>query len=328
MYVITGGAGFIGSNVAAILEANGVGPLVIVDRMREADKWCNIAKRALHDIVDPDNVHAFLAENTHAVKAVVHMGAISATTERNVDLIVETNFRLSRDLWVWCAENDIPYIYASSAATYGDGTQGFDDDMTAGGLAKLRPLNPYGWSKLLFDRWVFAQLASNAPRPSQWAGLRFFNVYGANEYHKGRMQSVVSQIQPLAAAGEKCRLFKSHNPDYQDGGQLRDFVSVDDCVDVIAWLLKTPSVSGLFNLGTGKARSFADLAAAVYAAMGRDFAVEYVPTPEDIRDKYQYFTEANMSKLRAAGYNKAFTSLEDGVARYVRDFLAAADPYR
>ena len=328
MYVITGGAGFIGSNVAAILEANGVGPLVIVDRLRDGDKWRNVAKRALHDIVHPDNIHAFLAANAYAVKAVVHMGAISATTERDVDLIVETNFRLSRDLWVWCAENDVPYIYASSAATYGDGAQGFDDDISPAGLAKLRPLNPYGWSKLLFDRWVSAALVSNALRPRQWAGLRFFNVYGPNEYHKGRMQSVVSQIQPLAAAGESCRLFKSHRPDYQDGGQLRDFVSVDDCAEVIAWLLKNPSVSGLFNLGTGKARSFADLARAVYDAMGQDFAVEYIPTPEDIRDKYQYFTEANMSKLRAAGYSKPFTSLEDGVARYVRDFLAAADPYR
>lgn len=328
MYVITGGAGFIGSNVAHILEARGAGPLVIVDHLGQDDKWRNIAKRALHDIVHPDNIHAFLGENAQAVKAVVHMGAISATTERDVDLIIESNFRLSRDLWSWCAKNQTPYIYASSAATYGDGQAGFDDDLTDAGLGKLRPLNPYGWSKLLFDRWVWAQLDRDGVRPPQWAGLRFFNVYGPNEYHKGRMQSVISQIQPLAAVGKACRLFKSHNPDYADGGQLRDFVSVDDCADVIAWLLETPSVSGLFNLGTGKARSFADLARAVYTAMDSEFLVDFVPTPEDIREKYQYFTEANMSRLRDAGYTGQFTPLEDGVGRYVRDYLAAADPYR
>ena len=328
MYVITGGAGFIGSNVVAALQARDAGPLVVVDRLGDADKWRNIAKRTLHDIVHPDNIHAFLSENVRAVKGVVHMGAISATTETDADLIVETNFRLSRDLWATCAENGIPYIYASSAATYGDGREGFDDDMSAGGLGKLRPLNPYGWSKLLFDRWVAAELAADHVRPDQWAGLRFFNVYGANEYHKGRMRSVVSQIQPLAADGLPCRLFKSHHPDYEDGGQLRDFVAVDDCVDVICWLLENPGVSGLFNLGTGKARSFADLARAVYAAMEQDFKVDFVPTPEDIREKYQYFTEANMTRLRDAGYSGQFSSLEDGVGRYVTEFLATDDPYR
>ena len=328
MYVITGGAGFIGSNIAHKLDARDAGPLVIVDRLREDDKWRNIAKRPLADIIHPDHVHAFLTENTRAIKAVVHMGAISATTERDADLIVETNFRLSRDLWVWCAEHDKSFVYASSGATYGDGREGFDDDLSKDGLAKLRPLNPYGWSKLLFDRWIEAELRNDAPRPPQWAGLRFFNVYGPNEYHKGRMQSVVSQIQPIAARGEACRLFKSHHPDYVDGGQLRDFVSVDDCANVISWLLETPSVSGLFNLGTGNARSFVDLAKAVYGAMNREFAVEYIPTPEDIREKYQYFTEANMSRLRKAGYAKPFLSLEDGVSRYVQDFLCADDPYR
>ncbi len=328
MYVITGGAGFIGSNIAHTLDVRDAGPLVIVDRLRDGDKWRNIAKRPLSDIVHPDNVHTFLAENSRAIKGVVHMGAISATTERDADLIVETNFRLSRDLWTWCAEHDKSFVYASSGATYGDGQQGFDDDLSEQGLAKLRPLNPYGWSKLLFDRWVEVELREDAPRPPQWAGLRFFNVYGPNEYHKGRMQSVVSQIQPIAARGETCRLFKSHHPDYQDGGQLRDFVSVDDCAKAISWLLETPSVSGLFNLGTGNARSFVDLAKAVYAAMNQEFAVEYIPTPEDIREKYQYFTEAKMDRLRAAGYTQPFLSLEDGVGRYVQDFLCADDPYR
>ena len=328
MYVITGGAGFIGSNVAQALEARGAGPLVVCDRLRDGDKWRNIAKRTLHDIVHPDHIHGFLDAEGHPVKGVVHMGAISATTETDADLIVENNFRLSRDLWVWCAEHDVPYVYASSAATYGDGAEGFDDDLSADGLNKLRPLNPYGWSKLLFDKWVAAELAADRARPTQWAGLRFFNVYGPNEYHKERMMSVVAQIQPVAAKREACRLFKSHHPDFEDGGQLRDFISVDDCADVICWLLENPSVSGLFNLGTGRARSFADLAKAVYAALGEEFKVDYVPTPEDIRDKYQYFTEASMTRLRDAGYGGQFTPLEEGVGRYVRDFLATDDPYR
>jgi len=328
MYVITGGAGFIGSNIAATLEAKGAGPLVIVDRLRHGDKWRNIAKRHLHDIIDPDHLSDFLAANSREVTGIVHMGAISATTETDADLIVETNFRLSRDLWIWCAENNKPFIYASSAATYGDGVLGFEDDIADSALAALRPLNPYGWSKLLFDRWVATELTNDQPRPPQWAGLRFFNVYGPNEYHKGRMQSVVSQIQPLAAAGDVCRLFKSHNPDYADGGQLRDFVFVDDCADVISWMLETKSVSGLFNMGTGNARSFADLAVAVYAASETVFKVEFIPTPEDIRDKYQYFTQAKMTRLHDVGYGGQFTSLEDGVARYVCDYLATDDPYK
>lgn len=328
MYVITGGAGFIGSNIAAALDKKGADPVVIVDRLRHGEKWRNIAKRNLYDIVHPDHLAAFLEENTREISGIIHMGAISATTETDADLIVETNFRLSRDLWVWCGENGKPFIYASSAATYGDGTHGFDDDMADDALAALRPLNAYGWSKLLFDRWVATELSNDQPRPPQWAGLRFFNVYGPNEYHKGRMQSVVSQIQPLAAAGETCRLFKSHNPDYQDGGQLRDFVFVEDCADVIVWLIEHAAVSGLFNLGTGNARSFADLAAAVYAASDTEFKVEFIPTPEDIREKYQYFTQANMTRLRDAGYGGQFTSLEAGVEKYVRDYLATDDPHK
>jgi ADP-L-glycero-D-manno-heptose 6-epimerase len=330
MYVITGGAGFIGSNIAAALEAEGMGPLVICDRLRDGDKWRNIAKRNLYDIVDPAKLFDFLDHYQDTVDAVIHMGAISATTERDADLIVDTNFRLSRDLWRWCEKHKKPYIYASSAATYGDGSHGFQDLTTQEALAALRPLNAYGWSKVLFDRWVMDRLGHGVggKGPRQWAGLRFFNVYGPNEYHKGRMSSVVSQIQPIAAAGETCRLFKSHNPNYADGGQLRDFIYVEDCADVVLWLLKNPSVSGIFNLGTGKARSFADLAKAVYAAVDRPFKVEFIPTPEDIRDKYQYFTEADMTRLRSAGYPGQFMPLEEGVARYVRNYLSDDDPYR
>jgi len=328
MIVVTGGAGFIGSNIVAALEERGMGPVAVCDRLRSADKWRNIAKRELADIVAPERLFDFLDANRNAVRAVVHMGAISSTTETDADLIVATNFRLSLDLWRWCAERGAPFIYASSAATYGDGAHGFVDDADPVAQARLRPLNPYGWSKLLFDRRVARLLADGGARPLQWAGLKFFNVYGPNEYHKGKMASVVSHLYPVARAGRPAVLFKSHHPDFADGGQMRDFVWVGDCVEVVLWLLKTPRVSGLFNCGTGKARSFADLAAAVFRALGRKTDIEYVPTPEAIRDKYQYFTEADMTRLRGAGFNQPFTGLEDGVSLYVQNFLDAADPYR
>jgi len=328
MIVVTGGAGFIGSNIVAALEARGLGPIVVCDRLRDGGKWKNIAKRELADIVHPDNLFAFLDSHRGGIDAIVHMGAISATTETDADLIVETNFRLSLNLWQWCAGNNARFIYASSAATYGDGDEGFVDDTAPRALAKLRPLNAYGWSKLLFDRRIVRMIEDGAATPPQWAGLKFFNVYGPNEYHKGTMQSVVSHIFPAAKAGKTATLFKSHRPDYADGGQLRDFIWVGDCVEVVLWLLDHREVNGIYNCGTGKARSFADLAGAVYQALGRNAQIDYVPTPEPIRDKYQYFTEADTARLRGAGFDKPFTSLEDGIGTYVRDFLDSDDPYR
>jgi len=230
-------------------------------------------------------------------------------------------------LWAWCARQGKRLIYASSAATYGDGSAGFDDESSPAALAKLRPLNPYGWSKHAFDRRVARLLVNAAAAPTQHVGLKFFNVYGPNEYHKGAQRSVAHQLYPRALAGEPARLFKSHNPAYPDGGQKRDFIWVGDCVSVMLWLLDHPAVNGLFNLGTGKARSFADLAKALYAAAGKEAHFAFVDTPVEIRDKYQYFTEARMERLRAAGYELPMTSLEDGIGRYVRDHLAAADPY-
>ena len=256
------------------------------------------------------------------------MGAISSTTERDVDLIVRENYRVSRELWEFSARESVRFLYASSAATYGDGGAGFDDDGSPAALAKLRPLNPYGWSKHLFDRFVAREIARGAPAPRQWAGLKFFNVYGPNEYHKGSMKSVVAQSFPRAAAGEAITLFRSHNAKFADGGQLRDFIYVRDCADVVAWLLKTPSVSGLFNLGTGKARTFSDLARAMFAALNRKPNIVYVDMPAELRDKYQYFTEARMERLRAAGYATPFTSIEDGVSDYVQRYLSGSDPYR
>ncbi|HZW16782.1 MAG TPA: ADP-glyceromanno-heptose 6-epimerase, partial [Brevundimonas sp.] len=252
---------------------------------------------------------------------------ISSTTEADADLIIRTNFTLSRDIWDWCALRDARMVYASSAATYGDGEQGFEDDDSLEGMASLRPLNAYGYSKMLFDQYA-ARQSDRGQSPSQWAGLKFFNVYGPNEYHKGGMKSVVAQIWPRVAAGEPVTLFRSHNPAYADGGQMRDFVFVDDVVDIVDWLLDTPAVSGVFNAGSGQARSFLDLANATFVAAGKEARVEYVDTPESIRDKYQYFTEARMERVRAAGFGGQSTPLEEGVRRYVQDFLATADPYR
>jgi ADP-L-glycero-D-manno-heptose 6-epimerase len=219
-------------------------------------------------------------------------------------------------------------IYASSAATYGDGSRGFDDDSSSQALAALRPLNPYGWSKHLFDRWVVRRTILGAPAPVQWAGLKFFNVYGPNEGHKGDMMSVVAKAFASIRAGEPVRLFRSHHPDYADGGQLRDFVYVGDGVAAVRWLLERRDVNGIFNIGTGQARSFKDLALAVYDAMGVAPDIQYIDMPEAIRARYQYFTQASMERLRAAGFDVPATSLEDGIRTYVRDFLMRDDPYR
>jgi ADP-L-glycero-D-manno-heptose 6-epimerase len=328
MYVVTGGAGFIGSNIVWALEQGGFGKIVVCDRQREGNKWRNIAKRELADVIAPEGLFDFLKANVSNVEAVVHMGAISSTTETDVDLILDTNYHLSLNLWNWCTHHQVRFIYASSAATYGDGAEGFDDDSSMEALSKLKPLNPYGWSKHLFDRRVARMIADQEPRPPQWAGLKFFNVYGPNEYHKNRMRSVVSQVYPNAANGQPAVLYKSHHPDYEDGGQLRDFVWIGDCLDIVLWLLASPDVNGLFNCGTGKARSFEDLTKAVFSALGKEPDIKYVDTPEEIRAKYQYFTEAKMDRIRQAGYDKPFTALEEGVAEYVGSFLAADDPYR
>lgn len=328
MIIVTGGAGFIGSNLVAALEERGERDIVVCDRPLNDAHRRNLAKRRAVTLIDPDDLAGHLHRHGREIRAIFHLGAISATTATDVDLILRTNFVLSMTLWDWCVHNQTRLIYASSAATYGDGTEGFDDDFSLAALSRLRPLNLYGWSKHLFDCHVAQMLATGARPPAQWAGLKFFNVYGPNEAHKGGQKSVVAQIYPPIAAGEPALLFRSHHPDYEDGGQLRDFVWVGDCVQVMLWLLDTPAVNGLFNLGTGQARSFADLAGAVFSALGQNTRIEFRDTPEDIRDKYQYFTEARMSRLRAAGYTAPFTPLEDGVGRYVRDHLAAADPYR
>jgi ADP-L-glycero-D-manno-heptose 6-epimerase len=327
MIVVTGGAGFIGSNLIAALNARGIHDVVVVDRLGRGDKWRNLAKRELAGLVAPGELFGFLDARAPEIETVFHLGAVSSTTETDADLIADSNVVLSLRLWEWCSWRGTRLIYASSAATYGDGAAGFDDAFEVAALARLRPLNAYGWSKLLFDRRIARLVASGAATPPQWAGLKFFNAYGPNEYHKAAQQSVVAQLWPKIAAGQPAVLFRSHRPDVADGDQARDFVWVGDCVAVMLWLYDHPAVSGLFNVGSGRARSFKDLAAAVFAAVGQPARIDYVDTPADLRDQYQYFTEAKLERLRAAGYTAPTTSLEDGVRRYVRDFLMTGDRY-
>jgi ADP-L-glycero-D-manno-heptose 6-epimerase len=328
LVLITGGAGFIGSNIVARLCEEPSAEVVVCDRLGQADlgKWRNIAKHPIADLLPPDALWSWLAANGERVELIIHMGAISSTTEPDADLIAGVNFGLSRDLFLWATEHKVRMIYASSAATYGDGALGFDDCDDLAHLRALRPLNAYGWSKALFDLFCARQTV-RGEAPPQWTGLKFFNVFGPNEGHKGAMRSVVAQIWPQVAAGEPVRLFRSENPAYADGGQLRDFIYVRDVADCVAWLARARCPSGVFNLGSGKARSFEDLARAVFAAAGREPRIEFIDMPPALRGKYQYFTEARMERLRQAGWNTPSTSLEAGVADYVTRFLAADDSY-
>ena len=316
LIVVTGGAGFIGSHIVRDLASTGY-RVVLADLLRSGNKWRNLANSQLHDLIRPDGLLEWLTRFGRSVEAIVHMGAISSTTETDVDKFVASNIRATLDLWQWCAANDTRFIYASSAATYGDGNAGFSDDENPTVLGLLRPLNPYGWSKHIVDRRVIDDMVRGRACPPQWAGLKFYNVYGQNEIHKGDMQSIVSKVLPVVRAGGTVSLFKSYNPRYRDGGQLRDFVYVKDCVAVVRWLLANPSTSGLYNVGTGAARSFLDLVHAVGAAAGGTPDVRFVDMPVALRDKYQYFTQADVTKLRAAGFDQPFHSLEDGIRDYV-----------
>lgn len=326
MLLVTGGAGFIGSNIVAALNDAGHGDVVVCDLLGSEGKWRNLAKRQLVDIVPPAELPDWL--KGRKLDAVVHLGAISETTATDGDLVIETNFRFSMRLLDWCTANAVPLIYASSAATYGDGADGFEDDASLPALKKLRPMNLYGWSKQLFDLAVAERVANGDRLPPQWAGLKFFNVFGPNEYHKGAMMSVLARRFDDVKAGRVVQLFKSHREGIADGDQRRDFIYVDDVVRVIMWLLATPSVSGLFNVGTGKARSFRELMLAAYAALDAKPNIEYINMPESIRNSYQYFTESKVDRLHRAGYNGGFTTLEDAVKTYVGDYLDRPDRFR
>jgi ADP-L-glycero-D-manno-heptose 6-epimerase len=326
MLLVTGGAGFIGSNVVAALNKAGRTDIAISDTLGNDDKWRNLAKRQVADVVAPADLMGWLTGRK--LDSVIHMGAISDTTATDADLVLENNFRTSMRLLDWCTEARVPFIYASSAATYGDGAEGFDDDWSQAALQKLKPMNLYGWSKQLFDQAVAERVSKKEKLPPQWAGLKFFNVFGPNEYHKGEMMSLVAKRFDDAKAGRTVRLFKSHRDGIGDGEQRRDFIYVDDAVAVVRWLMQTPKVSGIFNVGTGKARSFKDLITALFAALGSAPRIESVDMPENIRGQYQYFTQAHVEYLLHAGYNAGFTSLEEGVRRYVTQFLDTADRYR
>lgn len=322
MIVVTGGAGFIGSNLHTALAQRGH-ETVIVDRLRGNDKWRNLAAYPPARLIDPAALEDFLASYP-PVEMVFHLGAISTTTALDGDLVWSVNVELPLRLWRWCAARGVRFVYASSAATYGDGAQGFDDGLDQ--LARLRPRNLYGWSKHAFDLAVARAVALRAPRPPQWAGLKFFNVYGPNEAHKGPMISVVKVKLDEVRGGRSPRLFRSYRPDIADGEQRRDFVWVGDAVEVLLWLLDHPEVNGLFNLGTGIARSYRAVVEAVCLASGVAPSVEFIDMPAALHAHYQSFTEAPMDRLRAAGYVGQFTTLEDGVARYAAILRADPDP--
>lgn len=316
MYVVTGGAGFIGSAFVWKLNQMGVSRIVVVDELGHDEKWKNLVRLRYEEYVHKDEFLKTVeaGRDPWGVRAVVHMGACSSTTETDADYLMRNNLRYSQALAKFCAEKRTRFVNASSAATYGDGTLGFSDDTET--MLRLKPLNMYGYSKQLFDLW-----AHRTGLLENLASLKFFNVYGPNEYHKGDMMSVICKAHKQIGETGRLRLFKSYRPDYGPGEQKRDFIFVKDCLEVMWWLLENPRVNGVFNVGTGAARSWNDLARAVFAAMGREPDIEYIEMPEAIRDKYQYFTEAPMEKLRRAGYDREFTSLEDGARDYVQNYL-------
>jgi ADP-L-glycero-D-manno-heptose 6-epimerase len=321
MIVVTGAAGFIGSCLIKRLNADNFNAIIAVDKFDNAAKNKNLEGARIQERVERNVFHRWLDKNNDLVEFIFHIGARTDTTEFDKSVFDELNVNYTKETWKRCVAYQIPLVYASSAATYGLGEIGFKDDEST--MKKLKPLNPYGWSKLEFDLWALRQ----KEKPFYWAGLKFFNVYGPNEYHKGRMASVVWHAFNQIKDTGKMKLFRSHNPDYKDGRQLRDFVYVKDVVEVCMFLMHHRKNSGIYNLGSGKARTFLDLTKAVFKAMNKPEDISFIDTPVDIRDKYQYFTEADMGKLRRIGYKKPFASLEEGVTDYVGGYLGKAPRY-
>ena len=322
MIIVTGGAGFIGSAFIWRLNQEGIDDIVIVDSLGTDDKWKNLVNLRFTDYIHKDNFLRLICDDQlpFDVSAIVHMGACSSTTERDADYLWNNNYLYTKTLAEWALKRGIRFIYASSAATYGDGTQGFSDDHSK--TSQLRPINMYGYSKQIFDLWV---LRNSVEKKS--AGIKFFNVFGPNEYHKEDMTSVIFKAFHQIKETGKVKLFKSYLPKYPDGGQMRDFVYIKDCIDVMWWLFNNPAANGIFNLGTGKARTWNDLITAVFTAMGIKTNIEYIEMPESLRNQYQYFTEAKMDKLKAAGNPVAFSSLEDSVRDYVVNYLQKPDQH-
>lgn len=317
MIVVTGGAGFIGSALIAALNGAKIFDILVVDEFGTSSRWKNLLGKRYLDFLHKDDFLQKVIEEKlpREIEAIVHMGACSSTTERDSDYLYRNNFLYTKLLAEYAAQNDIRFIYASSAATYGDGAKGYSDSHDS--LHELSPLNPYGFSKYLFDLW-----ANENDYLDKVCGLKFFNVFGPNEYFKGEMRSMVMQSFEQVTATGSVRLFKSHRDDYKDGEQKRDFIYVKDCCDVILWLLNKSSANGIFNLGSGKARSWNDLTKAVFSSLKKEPKIEYVDMPDDLKGQYQYFTEAPINKLKEAGYKNAFCSLEDGVKDYVENYLS------
>lgn len=316
-YIVTGGAGFIGSNIVAALNARGETDILIVDHLGRDEKWKNLVGLQFEDVLEPDVFRAMVRENKLGpAGALFHMGACSATTETDASYLLDNNYRFTRELCQWALGHKTRFIYASSGATYGDGAQGYSDDDAV--TPSLVPLNMYGYSKHLFDLY-----AMRRGWLSQVAGLKFFNVYGPREDHKGDMRSVLHKSYGQIRSAGSVKLFKSYRPEYRDGEQVRDFVYVRDAVNVCLWLAERPEIGGLFNVGTGTARTWLDLAKAMFAAMGKAPQIEFIDMPETLRPKYQYHTCADISKLRRAGYAAPFTSLEDGARDYVKSWLSS-----
>lgn len=321
MIVVTGAAGFIASCLVTRLNEANFNDIVVVDNFSIAKKENNLKGKRIKEYVDRMEFFSWLEKNYEEVEFIFHLGARTDTTEFNKDIFDLLNLNYSKQMWNACCEYQIPLVYASSAATYGSGKLGYDDEEAM--IPLLHPLNPYGDSKNDFDKWALEQTA----KPFFWAGLKFFNVYGPNEYHKGRMASVVLHAFKQIQETGKLKLFRSHNPDFKDGEQMRDFIYVKDVVDVCFFLMQHRKNSGIYNLGSGQARTFLDLAFQTFQAMGREAEIDFVDTPADIRDTYQYFTEANMEKLRSIGYDKPFHTLEEGVQDYVKNYLLEGKYY-
>ncbi len=315
MIVVTGAAGFIGSCLVRRLNQDNFNAIVVVDSFSDPVRNRNLEGLIIQEKVSIEGLLSWLDTNAETVEFIFHIGAITDTSEFDTDKLNRYNTQYTKDLWERCIRYQIPFIYASSAATYGLGELGYSDDESL--ISKLKPLNPYGQSKQDFDVWALQQ----KEKPFFWAGLKFFNVYGPYEYHKGRMASVIWHAYNQILKTGSMKLFKSHNPKYKDGEQMRDFVYVLDVADVCYWLMHHRKNSGIYNLGSGKARTFLDLVRAVFNAMGKQQKLEFIETPADIRDKYQYFTEAPMEKLKSIGYTKPFYSLEEGTSDYVRNYL-------
>ena len=321
MIVVTGAAGFIGSYLVGFLNQSTYEDLILVDDFSFPEKNKNLEGKKYKQKIERTEFVSWFSENAKTIDFVFHIGARTDTTEFNESIFDELNVNYSKSIWKICSQYQIPLVYASSAATYGMGEFGYNDDHEV--VKKLQPLNPYGVSKNEFDKWALQQ----SEHPPFWSGLKFFNIYGPNEFHKGRMASVIFHAYNQIQKTGEMKLFQSHNPEYKNGEQKRDFFYVKDVAKICLWLMENKPESGLYNLGTGEARTFLDLVKSTFAAMDKEANIGFVPTPEDIRDKYQYFTEANMNKLRKAGYKAAFYSLEEGVKDYVKNYLSKESYY-